>query len=494
MKPVLPASLIFSIRTFAAAMLALYLSYQLDLSRPTWAFITTYVVSTPLRGAVRSKGLYRICGTIGGAAFTVIAVPNLVDAPELLALTIAVWIAGCLYLSIIDGTPRSYALMLAGFTAALIGFPSVNAPQTIFDTAISRTEEIGIAILCIELMGYLPFNQRAGEALEARIEKSLLDMRALAISLMTFSPQTLSISDRARLMIDAANMNTLRIQAHYDTPHFEYIEGWVVHLQRHLRDFFVDLVTFDAQVQDAQARHPHVIVLMRPITDAILAWIENREASVPRKLRDLLKKTIHDPAQQELIKNGIFDTLANMVARRHECLVLHQKILARTKAGDDHLPIAPYIDYRQAVFYGLAVATELMIGCTFWILTGWPEGGIMVMLGAVVCCFFASLETPPNIVFIFLIGTCVGTLIGWGYNFLIFPHIEGFPLLVVALAFSCIPIGIVIANPKLGALMLPVVLGINVADFQNRFEANIAGFLNNFIAQSALMFAVNSLV
>ena len=182
------ASAVFSLRTFAAAMLALYLSYHFDLARPTWAFITTYIVSAPLRGAGRSKGVYRICGTLAGASFTVVAVPNLVNAPELLVLTISLWIAGCLYLSLIDGTPRSYAMLLAGYTAALIGFPSVNAPQTIFDTAVSRAEEIGIAILCVELMGHLPFNQRAGDALLARIEKSLIDMRQLAVQLMTFNP------------------------------------------------------------------------------------------------------------------------------------------------------------------------------------------------------------------------------------------------------------------------------------------------------------------
>src|SRR5277367_1613836 len=155
MKMISAVSVIFSLRIFAAAMLALYLSYQLDLARPTWAFFTVYVISAPLLGAVRSKGIYRVYGTFAGAVFSVIAVPNLVNAPEVLVLVIALWIAGCLYLSIIDGTPRAYAFMLAGYTVAFVGFPALDAPGTIFDIALSRTEEIGLAIFCVELMSRL---------------------------------------------------------------------------------------------------------------------------------------------------------------------------------------------------------------------------------------------------------------------------------------------------------------------------------------------------
>src|SRR5271168_147981 len=281
------ASIIFSLRTFAAAMLALYVSYHLDLSRPTWAFITTYIVANPLRGAGRSKGLYRICGTVCGAVFTVLAVPNLVDAPELFVCAIALWVAGCLYLSNLDSTPRAYAFLLAGYTAALIGFPSVNSPQTIFDTALSRTEEIGIAILCIELMGLLPFHQRAGDALQAKIEKCLLDTRRVAIDLMTLNFEAVPITTRAQIMIEVANLDALRIQAHYDTPHFVDIEGWVVLLQRHLRDFFTDLITFGAQLRKARTDHPHILTLMHPITDAILAWIKSGEIEVPEKLQHI---------------------------------------------------------------------------------------------------------------------------------------------------------------------------------------------------------------
>jgi uncharacterized membrane protein YccC len=52
---------------------------------------------------------------------------------------------------LLDRTPRAYAFVLSGYTASLIGFPSVLAPSTVFDTASLRVQEIAIGILCAVL-------------------------------------------------------------------------------------------------------------------------------------------------------------------------------------------------------------------------------------------------------------------------------------------------------------------------------------------------------
>ena len=140
------SGLIFAGKTFAAAILAFVLAQWLDMPRPYWAMTTVYVASNPLAGATCSKAIYRFFGTLTGATAAVTLVPNLVDAPELLCLAISVWVGICIYLSLVDGTPRSYVFMLAGYTAALIGFPSVSAPESIFDTAVFRVEEITLGI------------------------------------------------------------------------------------------------------------------------------------------------------------------------------------------------------------------------------------------------------------------------------------------------------------------------------------------------------------
>src|SRR3981189_2097772 len=123
------AASVFALRTFAATMLAFSIALWLDMPRPYWAMASVYITSNPLTGATGAKAVYRLLGTLIGAAGTIALVPNLVNAPELLSLAIALWVGVCLYLSLIDGTPRSYVFMLAGYTVALLGFPLVAVPH-----------------------------------------------------------------------------------------------------------------------------------------------------------------------------------------------------------------------------------------------------------------------------------------------------------------------------------------------------------------------------
>jgi uncharacterized membrane protein YccC len=142
----------FAVKIALAALLALGIAFWVDLPRPYWAVVSIYTVSQPLSGATTSKAAYRLYGTILGAIAAVALVPNLVNIPELLCLALALWIAGCLYFSLLDRTPRSYVLMLAGFSTAFVGFPLVNDPGSIFDFAVSRVEEIGLGIICAAMV------------------------------------------------------------------------------------------------------------------------------------------------------------------------------------------------------------------------------------------------------------------------------------------------------------------------------------------------------
>jgi uncharacterized membrane protein YccC len=162
-------TLLFSVNSFAAAMLALYIGFALGLPRPYWAMTTAYIVSQPLAGAVRSKALYRLLGTMLGGAAAVAMVPALVNAPVLLCLAMALWVGGCLTISLMDRTPRSYVLMLAGYTAAIIGFPAVNQPGGVFEIAVSRVIEIGLGILCATLVHSLVFPRPVGTMLQQRL-------------------------------------------------------------------------------------------------------------------------------------------------------------------------------------------------------------------------------------------------------------------------------------------------------------------------------------
>ena len=119
---------LFSLKTFTASMLALYIALRLELPRPYWAMATVYIVSNPFVGATRSKALYRALGTMLGASAAVLFVPPFVESPYLFSFVVALWTGTLLYLAISDRTARSYVFMLAGYTMPLIALPAVTNP------------------------------------------------------------------------------------------------------------------------------------------------------------------------------------------------------------------------------------------------------------------------------------------------------------------------------------------------------------------------------
>src|SRR5215470_15669868 len=179
------AAIAFSLRTFAAAMLAFSLALLLDMPRPYWAMASVYITSNVLTGATSSKAVYRIVGTLLGAAGTIVLVPNLADAPELLSLAIALWVGTCLYLSLIDGTPRSYTFMLAGYTVALLGFPIVSTPELTFDLVVARVQEIMLGIIVASIVSMLVLPQSVAATISAKADAWLANARRLGAEVLT---------------------------------------------------------------------------------------------------------------------------------------------------------------------------------------------------------------------------------------------------------------------------------------------------------------------
>ena len=174
-----------------------------------------------MAGNVRSKALYRFCGTLLGCTATVLIVPALANAPELLTLALALWVGGCLYMSLQDRTARSYVFMLAGYTAALIGFPSVETPLALFDNAVARVEEIGLGILCATLVHSLVLPVGMAPTLLALLDRGLGDARQWFADVLR-RPQADTAplaTDRQRLAGDITQLRLLSTHVPFDTSH-----------------------------------------------------------------------------------------------------------------------------------------------------------------------------------------------------------------------------------------------------------------------------------
>src|SRR6516165_5463489 len=179
---------IFSAKTFAGAMLALWIALRMGLDRPYWAMATAYIVAQPLTGAMRSKAAYRFYGTMLGATATLVLIPNLVDAPVLLIAGLSLWVGGCIYFAVLDRTPRSYVFLLAGYSAALIGYPLVDTPGTVWDVVLSRVEEIALGIVCTTVIGSVVLPIPLGPALTSRLDNWIQNAAVWTVNVLSGVP------------------------------------------------------------------------------------------------------------------------------------------------------------------------------------------------------------------------------------------------------------------------------------------------------------------
>ncbi|PPU27896.1 MULTISPECIES: FUSC family protein [unclassified Xanthomonas] len=206
---------LFSAKTFAASIAALYVGLAGNLSRPYWAMATVYIVSQPLLGPTRAKGVYRVLGTLLAGAATLVMLPNLVETPLLLSAAMALWLSACLFLALLNRGPRGYAFLLAGYTTAFIGFPAVTAPEGIFDTVVARSEEIVLGTVMAVLFAALVFPASVRPMLTARIGNWMQDAAQWCRQVLQRGP---AHAPRNRLAADLVQFEALIAFVRYDDP------------------------------------------------------------------------------------------------------------------------------------------------------------------------------------------------------------------------------------------------------------------------------------
>lgn len=494
-------TLLFSANSFAAAMLALYIGFALGLPRPYWAMTTAYIVSRPLAGAVRSKAVYRVLGTILGALAAVALVPNLVNAPWLLSLALALWVGGCLAISLLDRTPRSYVLMLAGYTAAIIGFPSVGQPGAIFDVAVSRVIEIGLGIICATLVHSLVFPRPVGAVLRYRLKTWLGEADRWALDVLRGEDAEAIARDRRHLAAAASDIRMMAVHLPFDTSRLRETTGVVLALHERML-LLIPLLSGLADRMEAlrEVRDNRV----RAALNTVVPWIE---AGAPRdqaleliERLEILAAHRRDATWSSLLVESLLVRLADTVRALGEAHALMIRL------SDPDAPLSPglnaaaraksvrgmHADLPLALLSGGAAAIAILLSCATWILAGWGDGAAAPIMAAVFCCFFAAMDDPVPAIKNFGVFSLLSLPLAAVYMFAVLPGIDGFPMLLLVMAPPLLALGLYMPNPATMGSALAVLMGFcNALALQETFSADFAGFLNVNLGQYVgVLFAI----
>ncbi|AVQ08853.1 TPA: FUSC family protein [Xanthomonas vasicola pv. zeae] len=327
---------LFSVKTFAASIAALYVALAGNLSRPYWAMATVYIVSQPLLGPTRAKGVYRVLGTLLAGVATLVMLPNLVETPLLLSAAMALWLSVCLFLALLNRGPRGYAFLLAGYTTAFIGFPAVNTPEGIFDTVVARSEEIILGTVMAVLFASLLFPASVKPMLTARIGNWMQDAAQWCRQVLQRGP---SQAPRNRLAADLVQFEALIAFVRHDDPRHAGAAPTLEQVRTRMLMLLPVLSSIADRLDALQrAGAAHASALAALLED-VAAWVDQEDdasdadadakADAVRARIDGLRPVV-DQAIDHLLLNSLLLRLQELLDLWQDCRVLQQALVQGT--------------------------------------------------------------------------------------------------------------------------------------------------------------------
>ena len=494
----------YGVRTFAASMIALYIALLMQMPRPYWAMATVYIVSSPFLGPTSSKALYRAIGTFLGAAAAVLFVPMFVQSPYVLVVVIALWTGILLFLSLHLRTANNYALMLAGYTLPLIALPTVDNPLAVWDVAEARTEEIFLGIAVAAVVGAMFWPRRLAPVFNDAVGKWFADATTYSLKFLSRDVQPEQIATLRMAMV--ANFNSLELMIG-QLPH-EGARPQTVRNTKELRGRMIHLLPVIDALEDSlyalERRTPELVEKFAPLLTATREWLGHNDADLARwqALKDQLQalqpngEALED-RKQLLFSNAIY-RLGEFIDLWQDCRSLQDAILCERqdswRAVYRHWRLGrltPFLDRGMMLYSVASTVLAIIVASVLWILLGWPDGGSAVILAAVACSFFASMDDPAPQIYRFFFWTGMSVLFASLYLFLILPNLHDFPMLVLAFAVPFICVGTLTVQPRffLG-MLLTLVNTSSFISIQGAYDADFFAFVNsNLAGPLGLLFA-----
>jgi uncharacterized membrane protein YccC len=492
-----PRKLVFSLSTYIAAAAVLVISFMASLPRPWWALLTVYVTAQPMAGAFRPKALFRLGGIAIGAIVTIALVPNLQNSPILLVLCLAIWTGFCIYLAVLDRTPRAFLYQMAAFSSAVISFPYLYDPSDIFTTTVSRVEEMTLAILCVTAVHSVVQPRSVRPVIRDRARSFLLHASRWVSEALGSRRTALEYEQRRILAADVTELGMIAGNLPLERRYARATQATVTALQHRLAallplasaaaDRLDRLRALDAVDTETATLVESLIGVLREPQDAANA-IDQALAS---RCRELATKHLRHAEWTSLLAASLCDRMAEFIDTLHAARGLVLAIdESTTDRAQDRLPAGwtrPFPlarDHGLALLAGAAMTSAILIYCAVWILLAWPAGAATAAFAALITCSFSAQDDPAPAIGRYLMATLSTFPLAALYLVVILPRVDGAGTLILTLAPALLWMGYLQADPARAARALPMLSCFIVAvGFLDRFQPDFAGFLNTGLAQ-----------
>jgi uncharacterized membrane protein YccC len=377
---------------------------------------------------VLSKAIYRIVGTLFGAAFAIMLTSLFSQDRTMLMAVFSVYMACLVAMGTLLRDFRAYGCILAGYTVALISIADVDAPTATFTAMLDRVAVILLAVLVLAFVSAVFATAESARSLQSKLRVSTKDIVAMALATL----DRRAPPDPSQCVAMSARLMPLRSEIGFATP--ELLDGWarakgarsallglfeaisaIQAMGLGLRNMSAASSTVDTAISIVRA----AIVAQRPEKrladiDALTQQaMEAESISIDEAyVLDRCKFMIEVFSD---IRDGLLSGRVGRLPRRSVSLPVHQ-------------------DYIAAVLNGLRVGVAAGIVGLLAVLSGLPGASLMI-LGTIVFVSLGSvLHDPLAMGRAAILMTPAVIITGAIYDFLIFPNISDYPLFIISLA------------------------------------------------------------
>ena len=481
--PALPAALsdwartdgltwIYVFKALAAAFLALWIAMRLDLPQPRTAMTTVFIVMQPQSGAILAKSFYRIGGTLVGLVATLVLIAVFAPQRELFLGALALWTGICTAGAARNRNFRSYGFLLAGYTAALIGIPAAQHPDGAFLSALTRAAEVTLGVLCAGFVGALVLPQHASTQMRSTVRarfSAFVEYVAAALAGQVDREQI--ERQNARFLAEIVGFEAMRSVAVFEGPETRGRGGRLARLNSefmtastrfHALHQLMNRLRAAGTTQTVDALEPYfkeLAPLLHSPGEPVLtardaagsaSKLEAFKAALPRRVREARARLAEQPGFDLLDFDTASELLYRFVADMH-AYVLTYASLATTTHPRERSPerYEPKTNAMLTLVAGIRGAIVMAALSAFWIASSWPNGSMLVLNAAAVCALASSSPHPTRMAFQMAGGMVLAALVGFLVVFGVYPRIDGFPLLCLALT-PALALGIsMTTRPKL---------------------------------------------
>lgn len=503
-------SLRYALALWLATVLALLIAFVFQLEPAQWAAITVWIIFMQDPRMNYSKIIWWSFGTIVGACMAVFLTACFNQAPELLLLFLALWLALCAGTAKLVRSYKAYGWVLAGYTCAIVTMSAAEHPDLVFRLAVTRVSCIftGMASAILLIVLFLPRHDhwkqtlhQLGEHLKATLlqaAKTLIpDAAPLpgALSAPLRAPAQYTwrhMADRLSTLEHTLDITTAEsadsrvhtpqacslvaalfelrakaqaIEVHRSrpnaTPHGAEVGQLLGHAQGLLTHFAKAVSTQPTQALTASTRKA-------------IACLRNELALQRRRTSGEVKAAI----SARFVLERVDELLAEFDRAIQDWAGLFGPWTARRRSR-----LAVHLDFPSALVYGVRMFLAVSVASILWFITQWPSGSQFILFIAVVCSLLSLVDYAPELGWPFLKSAVFCAIMAYVESFCWLQWGGGFLSLALMLGVFLVPAAYAYRHPRLlGGAVVSMLIFYGLSMPANQMNYDIVAFLNNGLA------------